>query len=230
MFSANASEVAWVLRSTLTAWTTTVLGRLGAVLPDTEQRMSGPLCRSGIGCQHLSCQTIRWRVTEDPRGPRALARFLARHVRDLRRWPDGADAFEELAYAAVILGRAIDAPVPMTALGRCDTVGCDGELRAPKGQALITCRVCDEPYDVDRRRRELLGRLEDELVTAAVAAGVISVYEYLPLPVNTIYTWVHRRRLFRKGTDPETLDPTYRLGDIMDLYRKWLVRKLKAAA
>lgn len=228
-FNANASEVGWVVRNTLTTWTRAVLDTRGLTLPDKEALMEGPLCRAGIGCQHASCLNIRWRVIEDPMGLASIARFLKGQIKWLRCQPFAQDAFEEIGYACRALRHAVDAPVPMMELGACETEGCEGRLRAPSSARYTKCRECESEYDVGERRRALLSMAEDRLETATGIADILTAWGVRAVPVNTVYTWANRRQLIKRGTDRDGR-PLYRLGEARQLAERALIRALKAAA
>lgn len=228
-FNDNASEVGWVVRNTLTTWARVVLDTRGLTLPDREALMEGPLCRAGIGCQHDSCLNIRWKVTEDPDSLSSVARFLRDQLKWIRCQPFAQDAFEEIGYACRALKNAVDAPVPMTELGECETEDCEGRLRAPVSARFTRCRECEAEYDVAERRRALLNRAEDRLETATGIADILTAWGVRYVPVNTVYTWANRRQLVKRGTDRDGR-PLYRLGEARQLAERALIKQLKQAA
>lgn len=188
-FNDYAAESSWSIRNTLHAWVKHVADTRGIAFPG-----------DGIA---------------------AMAQFLGGQVKWLRCQPDAAAAHDELTYAAWLLRSTVDTRPDWLYLGPCHTTTdegrCDADLRCIKGSITARCKECGARHDVDDRRRWLLRRVHDRLEPVPVLASIISSWGGQRLPENTIKSWVYRRRLTPKGTDPRTRQPLYRLGDALDL-------------
>lgn len=151
-----------------------------------------------------------------------LARWLGTHVEWIRHHEAGAELVDELRSAIREARRVLDRPPDRWYAGRCgdalaDNAGpCGEDLYAKAGSRLVTCRGCGAEYDVEARREWLLSAVEDVLATAAEIARALTSLA-TPVTSSTIRGYVHRRRLESRGRDPRTGNPTYRIGDVLDL-------------
>lgn len=133
---------------------------------------------------------------------------------------DGIARHEEPTVLAVSLiehdrfaWQIIDRPPELVFAGQCDL--CGTHLYAVTGQAFTTCPTCRQPNDVALRRAAMLHAVRDRLVTGREAATALTTLE-LPVTVERIRQWVHRRRLIVRAHTPDR-HRLYRLGDIIDL-------------
>jgi hypothetical protein len=109
--------------------------------------------------------------------------------------------------------RVIDRPPELIYAGPCRVCGSD--LYAAPGAALVTCRDCGTPEDVEERRGFLLGRVHDQLATATEAARALTSLD-MPITSDRIRQWRHRDRLVARGHN-RAGHPLYRVGDVVDL-------------
>lgn len=109
--------------------------------------------------------------------------------------------------------RVIDRPPEMIYAGPCQACGAD--LYAMPGAALVTCRVCGVPEDVEERRGFLLTRVYDQLATATEVARALTTLD-MPITSDRVRQWRHRERLVPRGHN-RTGHPLYRVGDVVDL-------------
>lgn len=154
-----------------------------------------------------------------PDNPAEAMRWLAGQLGWLRYQPFAGEAFDELDYAARLVVRAVDRPVPRVDAGLCLSPGEDGEpcqqrLSARPGAVAIVC-PSGHRHDMAERRRLWLEAAEDLLATATELARWLSEHND-PLPVGTIWSWASRHRLAGRGTD-RAGRPLYRLGDARQL-------------
>lgn len=196
-YQAEASDNAWTIHQTLSTWAKSIVDERGIPAPAPASD--------------------------------ALAAFISQQLPWLRCQPDAAAGFDELDYAAWLLRVTIDTRPDLTYLGACNTPtdtgpACDTELRAAKDAKTVTCPSCGARHDVADRRAELLRRVHNMLMTAPEIAAAITAWRG-PLPVNTVYSWARRRRLPRRGTDPATGQPRYRLGDALTLAERTPIRQ-----
>jgi hypothetical protein len=199
-WSEHAAEAAVLLRSTLVAWAQVVVEERGVGAPrDTLGGVSG---------------------------------FLLRHVEWLRHHPDAAELVDEVRFAVRQARQAVDRAPDRWYAGRCGHVDleaqveaivmsgpppvpCAEELYVREGADTVQCRTCSTEHDVERRRAVLTRRVKDQLASARELTTAVSNLAR-PISLNTIRSWVKRKRLVERGqtTDGVAL---YRVGDVLDL-------------
>jgi hypothetical protein len=240
----RAGHVEARTRNTITTWARTVLDGRGTtpeeVWPDIVPPI-GPRCQrtpQSTWCTHPSCRRIVQGVL--PVALDRLAQALLDRIEWIRHQEYAVVALSDLAKIRGDIETVCDAPPKLIALGKCDGHRPDGsvcasELRARKDVAVITCRACGQPYSVAARIEQLLRRVNALQATAPVIARVLTDWMGKPLPVDTIHQWGRARgkrpaKLQRRGTDPVTRQPLYRLGDVKALHQGSIQRDILIAA
>jgi hypothetical protein len=239
----HAGDVEARTRNTLTTWARVVMDHRGTtveeVWPDLA-RIEGARCKpkGNSWCTHRSCAAIT--AGTRPVSLERVAQFLLDRVNGIRYLDQAPDILADLARLRGDIESVCDAPPKLIALGQCDGTIEDGsvcgtELRARKDATLITCRYCGEPYSVQARIAQLLRRVDALQATAPVIARVLTDWMGKPLPVDTIHQWARPRgkqgpKLERRGADPSTRQPLYRLGDVKALHQQSIQRSILKAA
>lgn len=188
----HAAEAAWVLHAVLLAWVRVL------------SKAKGDHLRSLI----QTSDRRRYSDTVE------LARWILRHEDTFRRHQDAAIAVEELVDAVRNARRAVDRPVVLVYRGRCDE--CAMDMYVPPQLPEVTCRGCGSTYDAAERRAWLVRKLESQLAPAAEIARGLSSLLGEQLPVDRIYQWKSRGRLFPRGVDRQGR-PLYAVGDVVNL-------------
>ena len=112
---------------------------------------------------------------------------------------------------------ALERPAPPTYVGPCqhrgeDGAGCSGELYVREGRTEGKCRECGTPFTLSEQREFLMGELEVRLMTASEIASALVVLDH-KVPIGTIKSWIHRKRLPESTPD----SGLYRLADAREL-------------
>lgn len=201
----------------ITTWARHVCEERGIGVPRPGP-ITGPLCRSGWGCNHLSCDLIRAR-TVDPGVARA-ARFLLTQLDWIRHRPEADEVVEDLQAAAGVLRRCVDAPPRLRYAGPCweqaeDGGQCDVELYALDDAATVRCPGCRSVHDMGLRRVWLLQEAQDALANAATLAAALSSLDK-QVTSSMIRNYADRGRIVAHGHDQQGR-PVYRVGDVLDV-------------
>ncbi|MFF3671705.1 hypothetical protein [Microtetraspora malaysiensis] len=202
----RAREARHVLGSALFEWTRYLAG---GVHP-----MAGPICRAR--CEHQTCVYIS--LGRPPRRDAALgamAVWLLRHQRQLLGRAAADEAVDEIREAVRLARRTIDRPPSLWYAGPCGVDGCDADLYARHGVRTIRCRQCYATHDTAAREAWLLAQAADHLGTASGISRALHAF-HPDLTPSVIRSYAHRGRLIRKGRD-QLGQPTYRIGDVLDL-------------
>ncbi|WP_219520126.1 hypothetical protein [Nonomuraea ceibae] len=108
---------------------------------------------------------------------------------------------------------------PLVYAGPCDA--CNGDLHARPDASRVACQWCrDEDgqrlvYEVQARRKWMLGALEDKTLTApAIARALTSLIR--PIKPALLHTWVARKKLHPAGLD-DLGRMLFRVGDVIEL-------------
>lgn len=160
--------------------------------------------------------------------PAIVARWLVRHVNDLRHHHDAHHLTRTLMQPAQKAETLIDRPADRWYAGPCnaetDGQECGRELYAQTGAAIVECPTCHWQHDVALRRAWLLDAVEDHLANAATIARAVTWLSDTPVTPQRITNWVNRKRLIARGQEPYTSPanpdrtrPLYRVGDVLDL-------------
>jgi hypothetical protein len=230
----HAAHIAKRHRATLTDWH----DRLRTAIPLDHALPAWPLCKNAVTtwCTHPTCRRIYLDPGAAPATNMEMALALAAAPGWWRHEADAADLIHAAHRALDDIRAAADIPPPMLALGKCDhipdtnTAKCGAELRVPKGQPLTTCPACGTLYDVDRRREQLLRRIDALIQPGPVIVAVLSDWMGEDLPLSTLRTWAQRKEIQKHGTDPLTRSPRYRFGDVRARFIRSLNEKAKTTA
>jgi hypothetical protein len=199
-WSEHAAEAAGLLRSTLVSWAQVVVEERGVAVPR---------------------DTLR-----------GVSSFLLRHLEWLRHHPDAAELVDEVRFAVRQARQAVDRAPDRWYAGRCGHVDleaqveaivmsgpapvpCAEELYVREGADTVQCRTCSTEHDVERRRAALSRRVEDQLASARELTTAVSNLAR-PISMNTIRSWVKRKRLVERGQTSDGV-ALYRVGDVLDL-------------
>ena len=208
-FHSPASSMAADLHTTLTHWATQL-----ATPPKTP--IYGPTCPPP--CKHASCKAVR---RTRPHGTRSadIARWLTLHLDQLHRRTDAYLMAADIIAITNAAARMIDRPADLVYAGPCDR--CSTDLYARLSAPTVSCRMCNDRYDVDARRRWLLAEAEDTLAHAALIARALSRLGQ-EISVDRIYKWHERRQLLPHAYQArgERQIPLYRVGDVLELLHR----------
>lgn len=152
------------------------------------------------------------------------ATWLAEHVGYLRTHPAAMEAHRDLTGAIAAAELAIDKPEPQLMVGYCEL--CSHSLYAPRDATGIKCEGCGAYVTdlADRWKRAKL-KLRGYPATAAVIAGWVGeVYDVL-VNRKRINDWHYRGTLRKVDDDPDTGDPRFRIGEVLDRAAKSKPRK-----
>lgn len=168
------------------------------------------------GWAHELHQTDEHPLTPTTTG---YSRWLLNHRDRIAGHEHAPQLRDEISYATDQARRAVDRPPQRTYAGPCLTPSADGpcreDLYAKPGADTVRCRTCDTIHDLHERRVWLLAEAEDQLETATHIAQALST---LGQQVNAtrIRKWAERGRIVPHGLNLRG-DPTYRIGDVIDL-------------
>jgi hypothetical protein len=120
-------------------------------------------------------------------------------------------------------GRTVDKPLQHVYAGPCDECGVD--LYAHPKASSVSCRNCARDYDIDSRRKWMLTKAEDQLLTATEMSRALPGLLQQALTASMIRGLAHRGRLTQHPphhTRPR--DPLYRVGDVLELLNEISIR------
>ena len=158
------------------------------------------------------------RKTLEGRSHKAVSSWLIKHMGALRQrnWCTGLHA--ELDKLLRECERITHEAVPRTFAGRCAED--DTELYAVKGDAEVRCRTCGTSYEVLKWRAHAQTAKDYYIGTPADLSRKLSTPLYgIEVTADQIRKWATQRgkqpaKLVRAN---DTGNPTYRLGDVLDL-------------
>jgi hypothetical protein len=226
----RASRAEHELRTELVAWVRIVIEERGGRLPkDTLADMSGYL----LGA-------VEW-LRHYPAGAAAV-NGIGHAVAQVRvvidrapdRWYAGQCSAPTLTVDLLACdhdchpGPACEQCQPTHDDATATGIGCPEHVYFEPGATTARCRTCGTEHDVEQRRKILRARAEDILATTTELVTAVSSIDR-PVPTSTIRSWVHRKRLEKRG---ETLDgrPLYRVGDVLDLIAADIERETRRAS
>ena len=185
----HAADAYWTLAVTVLCWCRTVLDANGTATLHT-----------GIGDT-----AGRW------------AAWLAGQVRRIRSLPLAGDCADEIGAAVDWARRAIDLPPTLTFVGPCDaqlagTDRCPVDLYAAVHGDTVTCPSCGTEHNLDRRHAYLLAQAQEYLAPLPTISRALSLWLERPVTPSMLRGYVHRNRLFPRGTDRQGRH-LFRLGD-----------------
>lgn len=162
------------------------------------------------------------------------ARWLVGQLDWVRHQQGAVDTLEELRGAVRALRRVVDRPADSWWAGPCNadapaveavdgstdavgTVECGADLYGAPGALSIRCRTCGAQYEAAARRDWLLAAAEDVLGHAELIARAL-VRMDLDITAATVRGYARHGRIVAHGVNAAG-DPTYRVGDVLDVYR-----------
>lgn len=158
----------------------------------------------------------------------AVATFLADEIEWFRHRPYAGEVWDELAYAATVLRRALDTSAGRVYRGPCLTDTDDGECRedlyARPEASYATCRSCGAQHDSAHRREWLLDQVTDQLVPAVMIETALRAWLDDAPTFAAIRKWIERRLLVSRGYRLDGT-PTYRIGDAIEVANRMRKRK-----
>jgi hypothetical protein len=226
--STNANTIA----NTITTIARDIAETRGITLLMDGRTGIGPLCVTGWGCRHQSCQDIRKkrRAQQIP----ALCRWLATQTTWIRHQSDAAETIRDVEDAHALTVRTVDRAAPKVYYGPCnnaiDDQPCGTHLYAAQGRSTIRCPRCDATHDADARKTWLLGQAQDHHAHAELIGRALAALG-LPSTPASIRGLARHGHITSTGMDGHK--PLYRLGDVltaMAAIEKRRAERLKAAA
>ena len=144
-----------------------------------------------------------------------VRRVIQAHADAVRRWADGPDCVDEVAYSVARLERlASPAHRRLTFVGKC--AECGSDLLAGDLDFTVECRECGTGVDVDEARGAMLEGARLLVLPRPRARRVAEVLARRPIPEATVKTWCHRGRLLPvPGARPGRR--LYRVADLVAL-------------
>jgi hypothetical protein len=147
-----------------------------------------------------------------------LAAFLLDNLNTILTDPAAGMIADEIGYARNMAQRAIDKPEPRVYAGPCEV--CEMDMYARPSAAEVACKNpdCGAIYPIEARRRWLLGKAEDQLLTAIGLSRALPGLLGQPLTADMVKGYARRGRLAQHPPLPKRpRDPLYRVGDVIDL-------------
>jgi hypothetical protein len=183
----NAMEARRDLNGTLAAWAMHIAGRLDGLDRDTI-----------------------WTELR-------LANYLLDHVGTILTDPAAGQIADEIGNARGLAQRTIDHPVQRVFAGPCED--CDKDLYAHPRAAEVACKTsdCGAIYPIEARRRWLLGKAEDQLLTAVELSRALPGLLRRPLTAAMIRGYAFRGRLTQHPPLKLKGPPLYKCGDVLSL-------------
>jgi hypothetical protein len=231
----DITPVIAALGNELTTWARDLVDRHGWDVPDPPRRRPHNTAKPDI--PSVGAQNLRRGEVGNGRGLAVFpasspstdlacyaAVWLADHSEQLRMNPAVMEAHRGITGAIAAAENAIDRPEARLFIGACDT--CDAALYAKPDDRNTRCDVCGTSYaDVAERWDRALFRLRGYPATAALIAGSIGELYGVIVSRKLINSWHHRRMISKVDDDPDTSDPRFRIGEVLDRAAKSQPRK-----
>jgi hypothetical protein len=162
----------------------------------------------------------------------AMAELLAANLEWLRHQPAAGQAVDDLCRAVDDAWHAVDRRPDRLYAGQCwrDTGSgqqCPGELYAALTAATVTCPVCGGQFDVVKRRAWLLEAARDVIANATLVSAALTRLD-VPVTADRLWKWNQRGRIFNHSRPGA--QPTYRVGDVIDLLDAYAVQQVEREA
>lgn len=142
------------------------------------------------------------------------ASWLAEHVAQLRRHPAALEAHRGLTAAIKGAESAMEKSEPQLFVGYC---ACDASIYALRGAKRTRCERCDTTItDLAERWDRALLVLRGYPATAADLASWISDLYAIPVDRKRVNDWHYRGTLRKVDDCPNTGDPRFRIGEVLD--------------
>lgn len=150
-----------------------------------------------------------------------LAVYLLAHLDTANTDPAAGQLADEIGYATHTAHRAIDKPAERLFVGPCDDCALDLYVHPSRAEVECANPDCARIYDITTRRAWLLGKAEDQLLTATALSRALPGLLQRPVTASFIRSLAYRGRLTQHPPLPDRPnDPTYRLGDLLDVLRE----------
>lgn len=151
-----------------------------------------------------------------------LAVFLLRNLNTILTDPAAGQIADEIGYAKGVAMRAIDKPTPKVFVGPCED--CEMDMYAHPSAAEVECKTpdCGAAYPIEARRRWLLGKAEDHLLTAPEMSRALPNLLGRSVGLDELKGLLRRRRDRIAQHPPVKLNgpPLYRVGDIAAMFHE----------
>jgi hypothetical protein len=146
-----------------------------------------------------------------------LAQYLLERVGDILTDPAAGQCADEIGDIRRRAQRAIDKPVQQVFAGPCDDCGKD--LYAHPSKAEVSCKNpdCGMVYDIEARRRWLLGKAEDQLLPATEMSRALSGLLRKPITGSMLRGYAHRGRITAHPPIRLGGPALYRVGEVRDI-------------
>lgn len=150
-----------------------------------------------------------------------LAAFLHANLNTILTDPSAGEIADEIGYARRMAQRTIDKPEPRVFVGPCEL--CDMDMYAHPSAAEVTCKNPDceaDTYPIESRRRWLLGKAQDQLLTAIdmsrALAGLLPKEK--AITASMLRGLAHRGRLTQHAPLPDQpRRPRYQVGQLLGI-------------
>lgn len=160
-----------------------------------------------------------------------LAQYLLERVGDILTDPAAGQCADEISDIRRRAQRAIDKPAQQVFAGPCDDCGKDLYAHPSKAEVVCHNSECGAVYGIEERRRWLLGKAEDQLRTATDLSRALSGLLGEKLTSSMIRAWAYQGRLAKHPPLPDRpKDPTYKVGDVIDLCNEQAEKEATRAA
>lgn len=154
----------------------------------------------------------------------AMAAWLLRHINDIATHEAAADIHSEIIDTATSIRRVIDRPADRIYAGVCAAMfaeaspPCTEPLYAHPGAGVVRCIDCGTVHQIDKRREDMLRRLDDRLVTAAefarLATYLIEDFGRSREQTRKLVNQWHKRGLLERHSDDRNGDPLFQFGQV----------------
>ncbi|MEV8615677.1 hypothetical protein AB0383_48630 [Amycolatopsis sp. NPDC051373] len=168
-------------------------------------------------------------LSSPPKTVQAACEWMARFPALIASLDGAGDMWEDLARETRNARRVIDLPASLSYRGECgaplDIGVCLQALYAPSDAVTVWCRTCGAEWDAAERRDLLAGQVADACMNATRASQVLAAVG-IAIASATIRTYGRPRmvggvqlppKLVAVGRDQRG-HPTYRVGDVLDIF------------
>lgn len=220
-YSPAASEVAWALHNTLSAWARDLCETRGidyiplGYLPPLPPGFQGPI---RPGDRHIPAD-----FTDSTAG---IAAWLAHHVTAIAMSPGAGECFDEVHESVKAAQRMIDRPRGRLYVGPCDADGCTADLYVSIGKETVQCGACGARHDVQERRDRVQEEVRGVLGTAAELARLLPWMLDSPITRKRIQYYARCGSIIPRTVRGETM---YLVGEVIDAHAACEARRSAAA-
>lgn len=161
--------------------------------------------------------------------------WLLWHVHDIAVHADAAQAVAAFTAVAARVEWLVDIPAERVYVGSCwhvqdvgyctiddqveyeAEVECRADMYADPDAAVVVCKRCGHPYDIEEHRAWLSSKVGSALATAAELSGALSRFGF-ETSMSTLRVWADRGLIVAHGTrmiGPKRSVPVYRVDDAL---------------